>query len=154
MFGRKRTDEELIYADPLAGEKPSAAKSRAFRALAAVLIATGLVILAVVALSFTIQGQGQRYQNALTLLEQKEYEAAAAELESLGDFRDSADLLARLRSNEEIYTAALNLVEQQRYEEAIAVFQTLGDYRDALEQIDVCSAAVAVCEENTEAGGN
>ena len=131
MFGRNRPEEELIYADPLAGEKPMKAGRRGLGIIAAVLLAAGLLILAAAALNITTQGMGQRYQNALYLLEQKQYAAAAAELESLDGFRDSAALLAELRADGQSYAAARALVDQQRYDEAIAAFLALGDYADS-----------------------
>ena len=94
MFGhRKNTEGSLIYADPTAAEKPVTPRRRGLQALAVGLVALALVLAAVAALGFTVQGLGQRYQAALSLLDQQEYEAAAAELAELGTFRDSAQLV-------------------------------------------------------------
>ena len=56
MFGRKRSDEELIYADPTA-ESPVAPRRRGLRILMAVLIALVLVAAAVAVLITIIRGQ-------------------------------------------------------------------------------------------------
>ena len=57
MFGRKRSDEELIYADPAAGEAPMVRKRRGLRITAAVLIAVVLVAIAVAVLLTIDRGQ-------------------------------------------------------------------------------------------------
>ena len=135
MFGRGNDDGNLIYADPTAEEKPITPRRRGLIALTAALAALALVGGAVSALVFTSQGKGQRYQAALGLLEQKEYEAAAAELADLGSFRDSAELLARLEAQASDYDNALALLEAQRYEEAAARFAALEDYADSAQWV-------------------
>lgn len=57
MFGRKRSDEELIYADPAAGEAPMIRKRRGLRILVAVLIAVVLVAVTVAVLLTIVRGQ-------------------------------------------------------------------------------------------------
>ena len=56
MFGHKRSDEDLIYADPAAHHKPAKPRRRGLRFFIAALIAAGLVLLAVAALIMIIQG--------------------------------------------------------------------------------------------------
>ena len=100
-------------------------------ALAAGAAAVVLMLLTLAALSITVQGKGERYQAALALLADKQYSDAAAELERLEDFRDSADLLARLEQQGTAYANALTLVENGHYEEALTAFQSLEDYADS-----------------------
>ena len=58
MFGLKnRSEDDLIYTDPTAGEPPLVCKRRGLRIAIAVLIAAGLLILAVVTLIMAIQSQ-------------------------------------------------------------------------------------------------
>ena len=57
MFGRKRSDAELIYADPLAEEKPSKKKRRGLWAILAALIAVVLVAVAVTVLIILVRDQ-------------------------------------------------------------------------------------------------
>ena len=57
MFGRKRSEENLIYADPAWAETPVGPKRRGLRILIAVLIALVLVAVAVTALIILIRGQ-------------------------------------------------------------------------------------------------
>ena len=56
MMGRKYSDEELIYTDPQAGDRPRKHRRRGLRFFIAALIAAGLVLLAVAALVMIIQG--------------------------------------------------------------------------------------------------
>ena len=57
MFGRKRSDAELIYADPLAEEKPSKKKRRGLWAILAAVIAVVLVAVAVTVLIILVRDQ-------------------------------------------------------------------------------------------------
>ena len=86
FWKRKRSDEELIYADPQSGRPAKKSRQhgqRGLKILAAAAVTTALMVLTASVLTITIQGRGQRYQDALRLLELKQYEQAAAELESL-----------------------------------------------------------------------
>ena len=56
MMGRKYADEELIYADPQAGDRPRKHRRRGLRIVIAILIAAGLLLLAVAALAMIIWG--------------------------------------------------------------------------------------------------
>ena len=122
---------ELIYADPHGGEAPPARSRRPVIALAAGAVAVALMLLAAAVLSITIQGKGERYQAALSLLADKQYADAAAELELLDGFRDSDDLLAQLETQGMAYANALALVEGGCYDEALAAFQSMDDYADS-----------------------
>lgn len=57
MLGRKRSDEELIYADPAARDTPVVRKRRGLRILVAVLITVVLVAVTVAVLLTIIRGQ-------------------------------------------------------------------------------------------------
>ena len=71
MFGRKRSESELIYADPLAEEKPSKRKRRGLWAILAALIALVLVAVAVTALIILVRGQDTLRLPELMILMQK-----------------------------------------------------------------------------------
>ena len=57
MFGRKRSQEELIYAEPTAGEKPQKHRRRGVRFLLTVLVAALLLAAAAAILILLIQDQ-------------------------------------------------------------------------------------------------
>lgn len=136
---RRRTDpgasaEDLIYTDIQAGKTKTVtdpAGHRRMQGLVLALAAVGLALAVVLTLSVSVQRRGERYQYALSLLERKDYTAAAAQLEILEDFRDSEVLLAQLRQKQSDYEAAQAMVDQQRYDDAIAAFRALGDYADS-----------------------
>ena len=121
---------ELIYADHHREEEPLPRSGRL-----AIVLGTGaavvLMLLAAVALSITIQGKGEGYQAALTLLRDKQYANAAEALEQLEGFRDSEALLEQLEQQGADYARALKLLEEGSYEDAAAVFLALGDYADS-----------------------
>ncbi|MBQ7012180.1 MAG: tetratricopeptide repeat protein [Clostridia bacterium] len=60
-------------------------------------------------------------------------ESALAELLKLGGYKDSAEILEKVRTV--IYDEALALIYQKRYVSAISKLELLGDYRDAPELI-------------------
>ena len=121
---------DLIYADPHGGKTPKSPSRRAALALAGA-GAAGLMLLAVGILGITVQGKGERYQAALSLLADRQYADAAAKLEALDGFRDSEDLRAALEAQGAAYAYALTLVEEGRYEEALTAFRSRGDYADS-----------------------
>ena len=127
----------LIYADPQRkepkqGRDPGGRRRRwmGLLSLGAVLILLG----AAMTLGLWMAERQARYDQARTLLAQKEYDSAREVLEQLGSFRDSRALAARLEQQAADYDAALALLDQQRYEEAQAAFRALGDYADSAEQ--------------------
>ena len=71
MFGKKHSEEKLIYADPLAGEKPSKKKRRGLWAILAALIALVLVAVAVTALIILVRGQDTLRLPELMILMQR-----------------------------------------------------------------------------------
>lgn len=142
MFGKRRfyssrsDPGNLIYADTLSGEAAPKAVPDRKRRLAAFLLAVGAVaVLAMtaVAVRYVYQERQDRYDHALALVAEKEYEDAAEELEKLGNFRDSQTILEQLARQQAAYETAVDLVDQQRYSEAITAFRALEDYADSAE---------------------
>ena len=100
MFTKNRQDipktDTLIYADPPSRRKPDPARRR--RRAVAILAVVSLVacLTTAAALGRSILHREARYVQAMELLEQEAYEAALAAFESLGDYRDSQQHVARL----------------------------------------------------------
>lgn len=143
MLGKKRKNtwgshsDDLIYADTLSGDAAPKTAGERKRRMTAVLLSVGAVLIivtAVLTVGIHFRDRQDRYDRAGALLADKEYAAAGAELEALGNYRDSQALLTRLEQQREAYDAAMALVEQQRYDEAITAFRALGDYADSAEQ--------------------
>lgn len=73
----------------------------------------------------------KNYNKALTLMTQRDYEAAVYEFEKLGDYKDVKELI-----NEILYQNALALVSAKDYKAAVSEFENLGEYKDAKAQIE------------------
>lgn len=139
MFGKKQNDTaggSLIYADTQSGERKRPAPGRTRRLLVRVLAlgAAVILVMAGTTLWLGLQERQERYEQAQTLLAQKQYADAMAEFEALGSYRDSQAQAARLAQLRQAYDAAAALVDQQRYSEAITAFRALGDYADSAQQ--------------------
>lgn len=124
----------LIYADAAPGKrpkKPDPARRRRLIAAVIALVAVLAICAIALALRIGIQQQEKRYVQAAALLDSREYDAAQAAFEALGDYRDSRSLAAELKAQRESYDAAAALVAQQRYDEAVTAYRALGDYADS-----------------------
>ena len=71
-----------------------------------------------------------KYQQALALRENGQYDEAIAVFAELGDYSDAAQQLSKTK-----YQQAVALRENGQYDDAIAAFAELGDYSDAAQQL-------------------
>ncbi len=103
---------------------------------------TGLIIAIAVILVLAIAGgviyylhsqNTSAYNEAVTLLENRDYDGALAIFQGLGSFQDSADQAARLEQLQTDYNEARAMLENNEFEEAAAAFKKLKDYRDSKE---------------------
>lgn len=74
-----------------------------------------------------------KYQQAVSLREEGEYESAIAAFASLNSYRDAETQIEEMK--QEKYQQAVTLRENGQYDDAIAVFKALGNYSDAMTQI-------------------
>lgn len=81
------------------------------------------------------------YKDAVAAMDKGQYAEAAAALELLGDYKDSAELLKKCQ-----YTLATADYDSGNYEAAKSVFQSLGDYNDSAEYVNKCDYAMAVAD--------
>ncbi len=88
--------------------------------------------------------QDQRYNCAVKLLEQKDYDRAIAAFASMPDYKDCAEKLLLAK-----YQKAVSLQSSGNYKEALAVFRELDDYSDSA---DRRSAIVGEHRELAEVG--
>ena len=139
MLGKNRKDVpgsdagNLIYADTQSPEAAPGRQKIRLATLTAALLLVALVVMAVTAMQYRMRDKQERYELALTLLQDRKYAAAESEFDALGNYRDSQDRAARLAQQQQSYDTALELVDQQRYEEAVTAFRGLGDYADSAE---------------------
>lgn len=105
--------------------------------VAVVLIA--LVVAAVLLIPWIMGSPEEQllYENALSMLEQGDYQSALAAFETLDGYRDSENMIKQIEQDylEPQYQEALRLLENGDYESALAHFREVGDYRDAAQYI-------------------
>ena len=72
-----------------------------------------------------------KYNNAVAMMENGQYNEAITAFTDFGDYKDSASKLTEL-----VYLQANKLVDEKRYGEAIIAFTELGDYKDSKQKHD------------------
>lgn len=77
----------------------------------------------------------QKYNTAVTLMENGEYEAAIEAFDELGNYKDSAEQKTEARKAS-VYAEAESLFENERYEEALSRYIDLADYKDSSERVE------------------
>lgn len=148
---------DLIYADSQTVQPKKKPDPTRWRRLAVAVIALTAVLTALtvaMTLGISVRHREERYVQAQALLEARDYAAAMAEFEALGDYRDSQTQFAALSQQQQAYAAASELLAQQRYDEAIAAFRALGDYADSAQRAayDVTYKKALDLLEQTDAG--
>lgn len=109
-----------------------ARRKKIFSALATVAVIAGIVF----AYQWTnVIYPTQRYDKAMDLIAEKNYEEAYAILDELGDFKDAAEQIPLSE-----YNRGLELIAEENYEEAYFLFQRLGDYKDCTSQMEELAA--------------
>ncbi|EHL14784.1 hypothetical protein HMPREF9630_00827 [Peptoanaerobacter stomatis] len=80
------------------------------------------------------------YEQAVSLWENNNYEAARNAFMALNGYKDSDEYISKCteRINASIYEQGLDLIQQGDYEEAIRLFNLISDYSDAVEKIEEC----------------
>lgn len=113
-----------------AEEKERKAKERKNKRLT---VAFVLVVLIACVVGWFVVTQvipNNKYQQAVALRENGQYDEAIAVFAELGDYSDAAQQLSETR-----YQQATNLRAFGKYDEAIALFAELGNYYDAAAQV-------------------
>lgn len=80
-----------------------------------------------------------KYNNAKTLMEQKNYSEAKAEFEQLSDYNDSKELYKKCEYNE-----AVGLFDSKKYEEARTAFEKFGNYEKSSDYIVKCDYNIGI----------
>lgn len=80
-----------------------------------------------------------KYNSALELMEEKNYTAAIAKFQELGEFQESEEKIKECK-----YLNALALIDSENYTQAKTLLQELKGYKDDIEtKIQVCDYAIA-----------
>ncbi len=135
-----RQEAEILAAEN--AEKERLRKAKAQKAKIIVTIVCVMVVAVCAAYYwYTAIYQPQKiYNQATTLIENKDYKEAINTLEPLAekDYKDSKELI--LLSN---YNIATDYLNKKSYKEASSIFADLKDYKDSAEKYDVCETAIS-----------
>lgn len=135
--------QEPVYQEPVPyiptdAQMPDTSAPRKKKKTGLIVAITLLLVLAIVGgVVYYIHTQNTNaYNDAVALLEERDYDGALAAFLDLGSFRNSADQAAELEELQEDYDNALKLLEGNEFDEAAAAFKKLNDYRDSREYVD------------------
>ena len=127
----RKQGEQLYEECRNAEEKERKAKERKNKRLTVAFVLVVLIACVVGWFVVTRVIPNNKYQRAVTLRENGQYDDAIAAFAELGDYSDAAAQITETK-----YQQAVSLREAGEYESAIAVFASLNDYRDAETQIE------------------
>ncbi len=113
-----------------AEEKERKAKERKNKRLTVAFVLVVLIACVVGWFVVTRVIPNNKYQRAVTLRENGQYDDAIAAFAEVGDYSDAAQQLSKTK-----YQQAVALRENGQYDDAIAAFMALGNYSDAMTQI-------------------
>ncbi|MBR0508264.1 MAG: zinc-ribbon domain-containing protein [Clostridia bacterium] len=140
---------EVVSTEPVPAEKKPKKKKKLGLIIglcaAAVAVAAALVF---VLLVLPEQRRVKRYNEGVTLLEQKAYGDAEEVFLELGSYADSEDLLAYAQRGV-AYENAKRAMEKGNYGEAIQTFEADPDFEEAAKLRNRCRAALNVEEAKT-----
>lgn len=144
----KRLEEERILAEEQAERKrkeaeiakiKADAKKKRTKKVAAIVTPIVAVLAVVFMLVYNmILVPNSKYNDAVALMDNGQYEEALAVFEVLNGYKDSEDYV-ELCSKEIQYGEALFLMSEGKYEDAVVVFESLNGYRDSKEKIEFCN---------------
>lgn len=124
-----------VQAQTIAQQQAAPQKKKKKGLLIALLILIPLLIAGAVGayLIITENNNSAAYNDAVALLENRQYEEALEAFRALGTYKDSADQVKALEDLQSRYDAAVELLENDDFDAAKAEFEQLGDYRDSQE---------------------
>ena len=146
-------DKRLAAEQKKAAEEKAAAEAQAKKTKKIAMIATPIVVVAIVAavlISNFVKAQQEEaarldaYNTAVALAEAGQYDEAIAAFAELGDYMDSAEQTEHLKHSveqikETAYNQAVTLFENGEFDEAYAAFEEAGDYKDSEAMRKLCS---------------
>ena len=148
----KAKEEARIEKERKAEQARIKAKERANRIKKIAIIVLPIVVLIfalIIVYGVVIKPQ-IKYNNALDLMAENNFERAISIFEDLGKYKDCSDKISECNAAiiEIKYNEALELMNSQKYEDAIAIFNTLNSYKDSNRNIDECNMAISEIQYN------
>ena len=125
-----KKEEERKKAESEKAEKERKAKAKK-KKIVLIIISSVMAVCAVLALIYGIVVVPSiKYNEALELVENKNYDEAIAIFEELGDYSDSADMICEAK-----YKKAEELMSNKKFDVALEIFNELGNYSDSKDKI-------------------
>lgn len=125
-----KKEEERIKAEREKAEKERKAKAKK-KKIVLIIISSVVAVCAVLALIYGIVVVPSiKYNEALELVENKNYDEAIAIFEELGDYSDSADMICEAK-----YKKAEQCESDKNYDMAVQIFTELDGYRDSKNKV-------------------
>lgn len=125
--------EELCRAKEARKEAEREQAKKVGKLAAIVVPALAIVIIAATIISSTAK-KANAYKDALTLMDNEQYEEAITAFTALNGYKDSAEQI-QIAEGElhkiKVYNDAMAFLEAREYQKAYDAFETLGDYKDA-----------------------
>lgn len=140
----KEKDTRLEAEAKQAAEDKAAmvAKVRKIKKLAAIIIPSVAIIIALVVLISSLIEKNTAYNDAVLLMASGKYDAAVAAFQELEDFKDSPEKILEAK-----YTKSMALLNKGQLEESAKAFASLGDYADSIEQLEKIQKTLAEIKE-------
>ena len=114
-------------------EMERAARKR--KIIAVIVAAIAVVCIAIAEVVTKVIVPNNKYNSAVALMENGDYEAAISSFEALEGHKDSAEKIeeCNIAVLDISYNSAVTLMGEGKYEEAISAFEALGGYKDSSE---------------------
>ena len=124
---RKRKQEYQVKIKEIEIAKKRAEKNKKIVVISSIML--GIVIVVIIVVN-TVILPSIKYNNAVAMLENGQYDEATTAFTDLGDYKDSSNKISESK-----YLQATKLFEEKKYDEAITIFKELGDYKDSVSKI-------------------
>ena len=98
-----------------------------------------IIVIATITLTVNFIIPSIKYNNAVAMLENGQYDEAITAFTDLGNYKDSINKITETQNaktefeRNQKYDSANKLFEEKKYDEAAAIFEGLGDYKDSSE---------------------
>ena len=137
---KKREEERQAEIRKLEAEE----KAKKNKKTVIILATVAVICLTGVFISTNVIIPNSKYNAAVTLMENGDYDEAIEAFKALGDYKDSTQKIEECNSKklEDNYSAAITLMENGDYDKAIKAFEALGNYKDSAEKIEECKNGI------------
>ena len=126
---KKREEERLAEIQRKEAEEKSKRNTKTAMIVAAIIA----ICLAGFFVATNVIIPNAKYNAAVKLMENEDYDAAIEAFKDMGDYKDAPDKILECR-----YRAAVELMDNEEYTAARSKFVGLGDYKDSKDKVSQC----------------